>query len=109
MAVIRVVIADDDDAVRRALVAVLSEDDRFEVAGQAGDGTALHTMVDSADPDVVLLDVQMPGGGVEAAKRLRSGTAVVIVVSGGRTPRPSASCCGRASAATSRRGSSASR
>lgn len=68
----RVVAADDDDGVRAALCALLDDDDRFEVVGQARDGVEALDLVDRLDPDIVLLDVRMAGGGVEAAAAIQS-------------------------------------
>ncbi|HEV7203479.1 MAG TPA: response regulator [Jatrophihabitans sp.] len=68
----RVVAADDDDGVRAALCALLDDDDRFEVVGQAVDGIEVLELVDRLAPDIVLLDVRMAGGGVEAAEAIRA-------------------------------------
>src|ERR1700712_4104947 len=63
MQVIRVVIADDDATIRGALSDALGEDSRFAVVGTASTGAELEAAVDAVRPDVVLLDVRMPGGG----------------------------------------------
>lgn len=68
----RVVAADDDAGVRAALCALLDDDDRFEVVGQAADGIEVLELVDRLNPDIVLLDVRMAGGGVEAAEAIRA-------------------------------------
>lgn len=83
MSGIRVVIADDDDGVRAALHDVLDADDRFLVVGTAADGDDLARTVEAARPDVVLLDVRMPGGGEAAARSLTGipGGPVVVAVS----------------------------
>lgn len=83
MSGIRVVIADDDDGVRAALHDVLDADDRFLVVGTAAGGEDLARIVEAARPDVVLLDVRMPGGGEVAARRLAemAGGPVVVAVS----------------------------
>jgi DNA-binding NarL/FixJ family response regulator len=70
---IRVVIADDDAMVRGALSEVLQADPRFSVVGTAADGDELVRVVDVTAPDVVLLDVRMPGGGPLAATALAAG------------------------------------
>ncbi|MGZ6741057.1 MAG: response regulator [Nocardioides sp.] len=66
----RVVVADDDRAFRGALVEVLSDDARYVVVGEAGTGEELLAVAERTRPDLVLLDVRMPGGGPEAARRL---------------------------------------
>lgn len=69
---IRVLIADDHPVVRQGLNAFLSRCPDLEVAGEAGDGLTACDQVAALQPDVVLLDVRMPGiSGIEAARRLR--------------------------------------
>lgn len=70
MITIRVVIADDDDDVRDALVEVVGADPRLVVVGTARSGDEAVAVCAATRPDVVLLDVRMPGGGAEAARRL---------------------------------------
>lgn len=84
MGTIRVVIADDDDDVREALAEVVGADARFTVVGTASTGDEAVSVASTSAPDVVLLDVRMPGGGPEAAARLTAGpgpTPVVVAVS----------------------------
>ncbi len=57
---ISVVVADDDPGFCEALVDVLAADPRFEVVGTAATGEDLVDLVALTDPQVVLLDVQMP-------------------------------------------------
>jgi two-component system nitrate/nitrite response regulator NarL len=81
MRVYRVVVADDDDVLRSALVDVLDADERFEVVGVAETGEGLPALVAATGADVVLLDVRMPGGGAEAARALTStdGSRPIVV------------------------------
>ena len=79
MPTINVVVADDDDRVRGALIALLRTDRRFAVVGELSEGSTLPEVVRRTQPDIVLLDVRMPGGGVEAARALQAGPPVVIV------------------------------
>jgi two-component system nitrate/nitrite response regulator NarL len=72
MARIRVAIADDDAGIRSALSDVLSADPRFDVVGTVANGDDLCRLVGDVAPDVVLLDVRMPGGGAIAAETLRA-------------------------------------
>jgi len=79
VAQIRIVVADDDEAIRTVLSEVMRSDDRFEVVGEAADGVELLDVVDDTRPDVVLLDVRMPAGGVTAATALQDHAPVVVV------------------------------
>ena len=58
---IRVLVVDDQAIVRDGLVTVLSLEPDVEVVGEAADGAAAITMVDDDPPDVVLMDLRMPG------------------------------------------------
>jgi DNA-binding NarL/FixJ family response regulator len=60
---IRVVIADDHDVLRWGLVWVLDAEPDVEVVGEASDGVQAVEVVRSRRPDVLLLDLSMPGGG----------------------------------------------
>ena len=75
----RVVVADDDETIRGVLAEVMGSDPRFEVVGEAADGTELLEVVARTDADVVLLDVRMPAGGETAARALQDGPPVVVV------------------------------
>ncbi len=58
---IRVLVVDDQAIVRDGLVTVLSLEPDLEVVGEAADGAAAIAMVDHDPPDVVLMDLRMPG------------------------------------------------
>lgn len=99
MASIRVVVADDDEDVRAALTDVLVVDPRFDVVGSCATGHEVHALVDRARADLVLLDVRMPGGGVEAARVLaRHSPPVVVVAVSASTDTSSAAAMLRAGA-----------
>lgn len=69
---VRVLIVDDQAAFRRAARAVVELTDGFEVAGEAASGEASVEVVGSLCPDLVLMDVRLPGiDGREAARRIR--------------------------------------
>ncbi|MBB5480018.1 response regulator transcription factor [Micromonospora parathelypteridis] len=69
---IRVVIVDDDPLVRGMLTMMLDGADGIVVVGEAADGGAAITAVDRHLPDVVLMDIRMPGvNGITATERLR--------------------------------------
>ncbi|MEU8181085.1 response regulator transcription factor [Micromonospora sp. NPDC049044] len=69
---IRVVIVDDDPLVRGMLTLMLDGADGIAVVGEAADGATAITAVDRHQPDVVLMDIRMPGvNGITATERLR--------------------------------------
>ena len=73
---IRVVLVDDDAMVRTGLRLILSAAPDLEVVGEAADGSAASVMVRRERPDVVLLDVRMPGvDGLTAARDLLTDAA----------------------------------
>ena len=71
----RILLADDLPLFRRAIATLLDEQDDLEVVGQAGNGVEAVEMAQALDPDVILLDVEMPVmDGIAAAERLRAVT-----------------------------------
>jgi len=74
--VIRIVLVDDDAMVRTGLRLILSAAPDIEVVGEAADGSAASVVVRRERPDVVLLDVRMPGvDGLTAARDLLADAA----------------------------------
>ena len=70
--IIRVLIADDHAVFRRGLEQVLDTETDIDVVGEAEDGLAAIERTAELLPDVVLMDVRMPGAtGIEAARRIR--------------------------------------
>ena len=69
---INVLIADDHPLLRQGLTRLLELESDINVVGQAGSGDETLTMVETMEPDVVLLDINMPGmNGIETARILR--------------------------------------
>lgn len=70
---VRVVIADDHDLYRRGMQVVVELDGAATVVGEASNGAEAVEACVRLHPDVVLMDVRMPGvGGIEAARRIRA-------------------------------------
>ena len=85
---IRLVLADDQQLVRSALAALLELEDDLEVVGQAGRGDELVELVRRVEPDVALVDIEMPGlDGLSAAAVLAQqapATRVLMLTTFGR-------------------------
>ena len=72
MRTVRVLIVDDHEIVREGLRTVLSQEREVEVVGEAADGERAVSLARLLGPDVVLMDLVMPGmGGLEALARIR--------------------------------------
>ncbi|UMG94730.1 response regulator transcription factor [Nocardioides sp. TF02-7] len=68
---IRVVVADDHDLIRKALRDLIESEPGFEVVGEAADGLSVERLAQDLMPDVVVMDVRMPGvDGVQATRRI---------------------------------------
>ena len=82
---IRVLVVDDHPIVRQGLRSYLSTRDGIEVVGDAGDGEAAVAMVGELRPDVVLMDLVMPGMGglaaIGAVADLGLGTRILVLTS----------------------------
>jgi len=84
MSKVRVVLADDHTIVRQGLHALLASEEEIEVVGDASDGRAAVEKARELCPDVVLMDIAMPGlNGIEATRQLASllPTTRVIILS----------------------------
>ena len=68
-----VLLVDDHDAFRRVARAVVEATEQFEVVGEASSGEGSIELAARLAPDLIVMDVRMPGiGGVEAAERVRA-------------------------------------
>ena len=69
---IRVLIVDDHDLLRAGVRAILEQEETFQVVGETGDGQEAIRMATALSPDIVLMDVHLPGGigGLEAAETI---------------------------------------
>lgn len=84
-AVIRVLIADDHPLMRKGLADILDGIDDIQVVGAAEDGAAALALTHAVRPDIVLMDISMPGmDGIEATQKLvemDTGARVVMLTS----------------------------
>jgi DNA-binding NarL/FixJ family response regulator len=81
MSKIRVLIADDHQVVREGTRRMLERDPDILVVGEAEDGADIVHLVDERHPDIVVLDVRMPGmNGIEATKQIKSAHPEVQVL-----------------------------
>ena len=78
---IRVLVVDDQELFRRGLTMVIGALDGIELVGEAGDGATALELAVRTDPDVVLLDVRMPGhSGIETCSQLKAVMPSVRIV-----------------------------
>lgn len=78
---LKVLIADDEAGMRLLLRKVVEKNNGFEVVGEAADGESAVSLAEKLDPDVIFMDVEMPGlNGVECAKRIQDINPKVIII-----------------------------
>lgn len=77
----KVLIADDSTLVRERLVALISELETVELVGQAGNAREALRVIQRLRPDVVILDIRMPGGsGIQVLEAIKTSTAAPVVI-----------------------------
>ncbi|MBX3000255.1 MAG: response regulator transcription factor [Caldilineaceae bacterium] len=78
---IRVVLADDHSGVRSGIRFLLEREPGITVVGESTDGVEAMQLVEKLHPDILLLDIEMPGlNGIEVAKRLREQASNVQIL-----------------------------
>jgi DNA-binding NarL/FixJ family response regulator len=78
---LRIVIAEDDDRLAALVEEILDGDERFVVAGRAHDGEEAVRICESESPDIVLMDISMPGlDGIDATRAIHARDAGQHVV-----------------------------
>jgi DNA-binding NarL/FixJ family response regulator len=76
----RIVVAEDDDAFRAALEALLERDRRFTVVGSASNGREAIDLARELEPDAVVMDIEMPDvDGVEATREIAPAIPVLAI------------------------------
>jgi two-component system NarL family response regulator len=72
MSAIRILVVDDHEVVRRVICSLLSSDPALDVVCQTADGEGAVEKAEELQPDLVLLDISLPGiSGIEAGRRIR--------------------------------------
>src|SRR5512143_3592337 len=77
---IHIVIADDHTLFREGLAGIIRAESDFEVVGQAGSSQDAVQLARDLLPDIILLDIDMPGGGLEAARIIAEECPVTRIV-----------------------------
>jgi DNA-binding NarL/FixJ family response regulator len=81
MSIARVLLVEDHVVVRQGIKALFSDEPDLEIVGEADDGRAALQSVSELEPDVVLMDISMPGlNGIEATRQIRHNYPEVKVV-----------------------------
>jgi two-component system response regulator NreC len=79
--IVRILIADDNQMIRRGIASLLSNEDGYEVCGEAANAEEAIQRTNDLRPDVVLLDVSMPGtNGLNTARLLRQQAPKITIL-----------------------------
>ena len=90
---LRILLADDHSILRDGLRAILKTEMDMQVVGEAADGTTAVQMANTLCPDVVVMDIGMPGlNGVEATRQILHADAKVKVIAAS-PPIPTSNSC----------------
>ena len=78
---IRIVLGEDHQIVRQGLCALLEEEEDIQVIGEAGDGLEVLDLVEQLEPDILVVDLMMPGlHGLEITRQVRKRSRRTLVV-----------------------------
>ncbi len=78
---IRILLVDDTETVRRALRLMLSTEPGLAVIGEAADGTEAVRLAHDLQPDVILMDLQMPDiDGIETTRRIKAAHPAIAII-----------------------------
>ena len=78
---IRLLIVDDHEMVREGIRSILKDDPELKIVGEAGEGEKALDLIPKLHPDIVLLDIKMPGmDGIEVCRRVRAQYPSVAVI-----------------------------
>lgn len=81
MSDIRILVVDDHSLVREGIVALLRLQTGFEVVGEAAEGRSAIRLAESLNPDIILMDISMPGlGGLEATLEIRKSRPTIRII-----------------------------
>ena len=77
----RIVLADDHQIIRDGLRALLGANPKLEVVAEASDGTMALELVEKHDPDILIIDISMPGtNGIEATQKIRDRNPKIKII-----------------------------
>jgi len=81
MSRIRILLVDDHDLFREGLAGILSTQPDMQVVGEAGDGLEAIVKAGELKPDLILMDIQMPGcDGLEATQKIKQALPATVIV-----------------------------